>query len=195
MASGLHCRHRGQLNAVARFTLSRDGPNAVASPARDDGSALTVGGPNAVYHNCNDGRAYTAPAGSLQRNGFGLHDMIGNVYEWVEDCYVFGYASSAGDATAVKTPDCKHVIRGGAWMTADMLLRMEGRRTEALVRYAAHAGLTPFDPLGYGNPYAMIVEGGGALKYYYRNPRGRDLHDFKKTVLPGGAVRSIRSLA
>jgi len=49
--------------------------------------------------------------------------------------------------------------------------------------------LTPFDPQGFGAPYAYIVETDGSLKYYYRNPRGRDLHDFKKTVLPGGAVR------
>jgi Arylsulfotransferase (ASST) len=49
--------------------------------------------------------------------------------------------------------------------------------------------LTPFDPQGFGAPYAYIVEADGSLKYYYRNPRGRDLHDFKKTVLPGGAVR------
>jgi arylsulfate sulfotransferase len=49
--------------------------------------------------------------------------------------------------------------------------------------------LTPFDPQGYGAPYAYIVETDGSLKYYYRNPRGRNIHDFKKTVLPGGATR------
>ncbi len=49
--------------------------------------------------------------------------------------------------------------------------------------------LTPFDPQGYGAPYAYIVETDGSLKYYYRNPRGRTIHDFKKTVLPGGATR------
>ena len=49
--------------------------------------------------------------------------------------------------------------------------------------------LTPFDPQGFGAPYAYIVEPGGALKYYYRNPRGREIHDFKKTLLPSGAAR------
>ena len=49
--------------------------------------------------------------------------------------------------------------------------------------------LTPFDPQGYGAPYAYIVEAGGSLKYYYRNPRGRNIYDFKKSVLPGGATR------
>lgn len=49
--------------------------------------------------------------------------------------------------------------------------------------------LTPFDPQGYGAGFAYIVGTDGALKYYYRNPPGRDILDFKKTVLPGGAVR------
>jgi len=49
--------------------------------------------------------------------------------------------------------------------------------------------LTPFDPYGHGAGFAYIVGTDGALKYYYRNPPGSDLLDFKKTVIPGGAVR------
>jgi len=41
------------------------------------------------------------------------------------------------------------LIRGGAWMTSDMLLRLDGRRTEALVRYAAHAGLNMLRSEGF----------------------------------------------
>ncbi len=49
--------------------------------------------------------------------------------------------------------------------------------------------LTPFDPYGHGAGFAYIVGTDGALKYYYRNPPGHNILDFKKTLIPGGATR------
>ena len=65
------------------------------------------------------------------------------------------------------------------------------------VRYSFNANapqagdlyISPFDPQGFGAPYAYLIEGDGSLKYYYRNPRGQEIHDFKKTVIAGGATR------
>jgi hypothetical protein len=49
--------------------------------------------------------------------------------------------------------------------------------------------LTPFDPHGLGASFAYIVDTGGALKYYYRNPESASILDFKKTLIPGGVTR------
>jgi formylglycine-generating enzyme required for sulfatase activity len=59
----------------------------------------------------------TAPVGSFAPNQFGLHDMAGNVREWVEDCWHGGYVGAPRDGSAwTDNPDChKRIVRGGAW--------------------------------------------------------------------------------
>ena len=66
---------------------------------------------------CNDGFRYTAPVGHFESpNGFGVEDMVGNVWEWVADCYVDNYATHPKDGTPITNADCeKGVFRGGAW--------------------------------------------------------------------------------
>ncbi len=42
--------------------------------------------------------------------------MFGNMSEWVEDCYVAGYAEAPTDGSAVQRPNCKQRgVRGGSW--------------------------------------------------------------------------------
>jgi formylglycine-generating enzyme required for sulfatase activity len=63
-----------------------------------------------------DGRS-TSPVGSFKANPFGLYDMLGNVYEWVADCYWRDYSKAQEDASApFEGADCRQrVLRGGAW--------------------------------------------------------------------------------
>jgi formylglycine-generating enzyme required for sulfatase activity len=68
-------------------------------------------------HNCTDGYAYTAPAGSFRPNVFGLQDTIGNAWQWVEDCWHDDYSGAPTDGTAwMKGGNCGlRVLRGGSW--------------------------------------------------------------------------------
>ena len=68
------------------------------------------------WHACRDGYAHTAPVGRYQPNRFGLHDMIGNAWEWVEDCWNDSHALASSDASPRLAGDCaSRVYRGGAW--------------------------------------------------------------------------------
>jgi len=63
-----------------------------------------------------DGYAFTAPVGSYPPSRWGLHDMAGNVAEWVEDAYTPTY-SQLTDLDPVHRDDTetRHVVRGGSW--------------------------------------------------------------------------------
>ena len=60
----------------------------------------------------------TAPVGSFAPNQFGLYDMHGNVWEWVEDCLHTNYEGAPEDGSAwIAQGDCNNrVIRGGSWI-------------------------------------------------------------------------------
>ncbi|GAB2176882.1 SUMF1/EgtB/PvdO family nonheme iron enzyme [Dongia sp. agr-C8] len=66
---------------------------------------------------CDDGFAQTAPVDALAANAFGLKGMIGNVWEWVADCYHPSYAGAPTDGGAWIEDGCtERGIRGSGYL-------------------------------------------------------------------------------
>jgi formylglycine-generating enzyme required for sulfatase activity len=71
---------------------------------------------DAVFADCDDHQLYTAPVGSFKPNPWGLYDMLGNVAEWVDDCYVGDYGEGPSGHSLASTQDCtSRVVRGGSF--------------------------------------------------------------------------------
>jgi sulfatase modifying factor 1 len=76
-----------------------------------------------------DGHVFTAPVGSYTASPWGLHDMIGNVWEWCEDGYdVEYYKKSPGDDPPGVPQASSRVIRGGGWSDSPADCRPAYRR-------------------------------------------------------------------
>ena len=74
--------------------------------------------------NCHDGYVTSAPAGSFIPNAFGLYDTLGNVAEWVEDCWKNSYEDHPNDGSARKTGDCNRpILRGASYYDMPIYLR------------------------------------------------------------------------
>jgi formylglycine-generating enzyme required for sulfatase activity len=66
----------------------------------------------------------TAPVGSFKPNEFGVYDMAGNVWQWVQDCYHGDYNGAPTDGSAWASGDCgRRVVRGGSWVDRPQFLR------------------------------------------------------------------------
>jgi formylglycine-generating enzyme required for sulfatase activity len=84
----------------------------------------------AVNANCADcnNQWQTTPVGSFKPNAWGLYDMLGNVWQWTEDCWNGNYSNAPKDGSAVAIGDCSlRVIRGGGWMNFRRDLRCANR--------------------------------------------------------------------
>ena len=92
---------------------------------------------------CRDNYPDVAPAGALRANAYGLYDMIGNVAEWVEDCYTDSYLGRPRDGRPwVWAGGCtRRVLRGGSWATP-------AERARSAYRDSAETG-TRADYIGF----------------------------------------------
>jgi formylglycine-generating enzyme required for sulfatase activity/serine/threonine protein kinase len=70
----------------------------------------------------------TAPVKSFAPNAYGLYDMHGNVWEWVQDCWNKSYSGAPSNGIAWKGGDCSlRVVRGGNWYVYQTYLRSADR--------------------------------------------------------------------
>ena len=80
---------------------------------------------------CNDGYAKTSLVGSYQPNAFELYDMLGNAWEWVQDCYTDSYVGAPADGSAWEEDGCAgRVMRGASWASTPKYLRAAHRGGE-----------------------------------------------------------------
>ena len=84
--------------------------------------------PGWTTHACMDTYVQSAPVGSFAANAFGLQDTLGNVFEWVADCWHDDYSGAPDDGSARADGDCsQHEMRGGSWFTAPDFVRVSYR--------------------------------------------------------------------
>lgn len=93
-------------------------------------------------YECRDSYPFTAPVGSFATNDFGLFDIVGNAWSYVEDCWNDTYDKAPTNGSAWLTGDCRlRVVRGGAWDGGRESLRSAHRSNNDLNDRKAIRGL------------------------------------------------------
>ena len=99
-------------------------------------------GDPSVNRSCDDHFAYTNPVDSFPANPFGLHDMLGNLWQWTADCFVSDYRTAPAVASKpIEGGDCaRRVIRGGSWHNSPDALRSAARYSLPVTMRSASIG-------------------------------------------------------
>jgi formylglycine-generating enzyme required for sulfatase activity len=117
--------YAARAGGTARYGFTDDPADLCRFANGADQSAKTAGlPPDAPYMACSDGYPFTAPVGSFAANAFGLHDLIGNVWEWTADCFADDYRSAGADSAPRNAAGCTaRTVRGGDWFSTPSTLR------------------------------------------------------------------------
>ena len=84
--------------------------------------------PGWAVFGCSDGWVYTAPTGSFKANKFALNDMLGNVFQWTQDCWKADYVGAPIDGSAREDGNCaQRELRGGSWFSNPSYIRTNYR--------------------------------------------------------------------
>ena len=89
-----------------------------------------IGDNNANCNGCGSpyDRRLLAPVHAFAPNPFGLYGVLGNAWQWVEDCWHPNYAGAPVDGSVWAGGDCsRHVLRGGSWSNLPIFVRAATR--------------------------------------------------------------------
>src|SRR3984885_498911 len=130
---------RYRLPSASEWEYAARAGGAAAQPWGADGSDACVNAnvadqsaahrfPGWAVFACNDGFVQTSPVGSFKANSFGLNDMLGNVFQWTEDCWNADYKGAPIDGAARMSGDCaERELRGGSWFSTPSFVRANYR--------------------------------------------------------------------
>jgi formylglycine-generating enzyme required for sulfatase activity len=127
LPSASEWEYAARAGGAAAQPWSAGGSEACASANVADQSAAHRYPGWAVFA-CNDGYIQTSPVGSFKANAFGLNDMLGNVFQWTEDCWNADYKGAPIDGAARADGDCaERELRGGSWFSTPSFVRANYR--------------------------------------------------------------------
>jgi formylglycine-generating enzyme required for sulfatase activity len=122
------------------------------------GDAIGKGNANCIACGSRWDNRQTAPVGSFTANPFGLHEMHGNVWEWVEDCWHDGYTGAPSDGSAWISGDSEYrVLRGGSWFNIPQGLRSAYRYKYSSANRFHLIGLRVGRTLSIGAPAVKVA--------------------------------------
>lgn len=129
---------RGNTGTARYWGDNPDDACGYANGADKTAQAQIKGATSWSVHKCQDGFSYTAPVGSFKPNAFALNDMLGNLWEWVEDNHHDTYKGAPTDGSAWLGDSTLHVLRGGSWNNSPSNLRAAIRyKSEAALRFSS----------------------------------------------------------